>query len=86
MQAGLEPGSAVERNGTEFSQCNLAGEAFHELGVQYGESIFLIDALFLVYGERRRKEKKKYCHGGGGFSRTGCSILASQWVAALRCN
>jgi hypothetical protein len=40
MQASLQPVAAVERNGAEFSQSNLAWEAFHGLGVHDVERFF----------------------------------------------
>jgi hypothetical protein len=56
-QAGLEP--VVERNGCTFLSAAWHGEAFHGLGFQDVRSLILVDALFLLDGGRRMKERKK---------------------------
>jgi hypothetical protein len=79
VQAGLEPVAAVVmvvvvaavgRNGTKYSQYNVAWEAFHGLGVQDVQSLILVGLYFHLMEEgeeKERKKKKKNCHGKEGF-------------------
>jgi hypothetical protein len=82
-----------------FLSVTWYGEAFHGLGVQGFKVLILVGALFLLDGgkgregkkkeekERKKKRrKKKITMGKEGFSRAGPTLLAVQWVAAVRCN
>jgi hypothetical protein len=68
------------------------GEAFHGLVVQDVKSLILVDALFLLdegrrrEGKKKKKKRKKITMGEEGFPRAGPTLLAMQWVAAVRCN
>jgi hypothetical protein len=42
-----------------FFSVRWHGEAFHELGVQSIDGLILVDALFMLEGEKRREGKKK---------------------------
>jgi hypothetical protein len=50
----------------------------------------MVDSLFPLDGGRRgegkKKEKEKNLHGEEGFPRVGLTLLAVQWVTAVRCN
>jgi hypothetical protein len=91
MQTAVVSAAAAVRNGTKFSQYNMAGEAFHGLGIQDVKSFILAGALFPLDGGRRRKGKKKEkkeknCHVEGG-SPWGWTHLAGYTVVtAVRCN
>jgi hypothetical protein len=69
-----------------FPSAEWCGEVFHKLGVHYVESLILVDALFPLDGERRRKLKKKNHHVGGECPGAESTLLAMLWVAAVRCN
>jgi hypothetical protein len=70
---------AVVRNGTKFSQCNIAWGGF-----PWDRGSILVDALLRKEKKRKgkRKQKKNHC-GGGGFPR-GWTHLAG-YVAGHSC-
>jgi hypothetical protein len=48
--------------------------------------LILVGALFLLDGGGEKKERKKITMGKKVFPRAGPTLLAVQWVTAVRCN
>jgi hypothetical protein len=71
---------------SSFLSVACCGEDFHGLGVHCVKALILVGALFPLDGGEEEKERKKTAMGKEGFPRAGPSLLAVQWVAAVRCN